>query len=127
MRYRCQMLLFSRSVMSDSSATPWTIAFQAPLSLEFTRQEYWSGLPCPPSGNLPTQGLNLHLLIAGRFFTCLVLMSDILLLGTVRTVTTQVVSSGTGWHFTPKCAHNIGHKEKGHSTYSERSLLRSDF
>ena len=80
--------------------------------------------------NLPTQGLNphlLHLLIAGRLFTYLVLMSDILLLGTLRTVTAQVVSSGTGWHFVPKHAHNIGHKEKGHSTYSERSLLRSDF
>ena len=33
--------------MSDS-ATPWTIARQAPLSMEFLRQEYWSGLPFPP-------------------------------------------------------------------------------
>ena len=33
--------------MSDSE-TPWTIACQAPLSLEFCKQEYWSGLPCPP-------------------------------------------------------------------------------
>ena len=32
-------------------ATPWTVAQQAPLSLEFSRQEYWSGLPCPPPGN----------------------------------------------------------------------------
>ena len=29
-------------------ATPWTVAFQAPLSTSFSRQEYWSGLPCPP-------------------------------------------------------------------------------
>ena len=34
-------------------ATPWTIAHQVPLSLEFPKQEYWSGLPCPPPGNLP--------------------------------------------------------------------------
>ena len=31
----------------------WTIARQAPLSMEFSRQEYWSGLPCPPPGDLP--------------------------------------------------------------------------
>jgi len=42
--------------MSDS-ATPWTIACQAPLSLEFSRQEYWSGLPFPSSGDLPDPGI----------------------------------------------------------------------
>ena len=40
--------------------TPWTVARQAPLSTGFSRQEYWSGLPYPPPGNL--QGLNLRLL-----------------------------------------------------------------
>ena len=34
-------------------ATPWTVACQAPLSMGFSGQEYWSGLPCPPPGNLP--------------------------------------------------------------------------
>ena len=34
-------------------ATPWTIARQAPLSMGLSRQEYWSGLPCPPLGDLP--------------------------------------------------------------------------
>ena len=33
--------------------TWWTVTYQAPLSLGFSRQEYWSGLPCPPPGNLP--------------------------------------------------------------------------
>ena len=32
-------------------ATPWTVARQAPLSMGFSRQEYWSGLPCPPPGD----------------------------------------------------------------------------
>ena len=32
--------------------TPWTVAHQAPLSMGFSRQEYWSGLPCPPPGDL---------------------------------------------------------------------------
>ena len=41
----------SCSVMSDS-ATLWVVACQAPLSMEFSRQEYWSGLPFPSPGNL---------------------------------------------------------------------------
>ena len=37
--------------------TPWTVAHQATLSMEFSRQEYWSGLPCPPPGDLPNPGI----------------------------------------------------------------------
>ena len=37
-------------------ATLWTVAHQAPLSMGFSRQEYWSGLPCPPPGDLPDPG-----------------------------------------------------------------------
>ena len=37
--------------------TPWTVARQAPLSMEFSRQENWSGLPCPPQGDLPDPGI----------------------------------------------------------------------
>ena len=54
-------------------ATPWTEAHQVPLSMGFSRQEYWSGLPCPLQGIFLTQGLNSHLLHllhwAGRLFT----------------------------------------------------------
>ena len=42
----------SFSVTSDS-ATPWTVARQTPHSMEFSRQEYWSGLPCLSPGHLP--------------------------------------------------------------------------
>ena len=38
-------------------ATPWTVAHQAPPSMEFSRQEYWSGLPFPPLGDLPNPGI----------------------------------------------------------------------
>ena len=38
-------------------ATPWTIAHQAPLSMGYSRQECWSGLPCPPPGGLPNSGI----------------------------------------------------------------------
>ena len=37
--------------------TPWTVAHQAPLSLRFSRREYWSGLPCTPLGHLPNPGI----------------------------------------------------------------------
>ena len=40
-------------------ATPWTVAHQAPLSMRFSRQAYWSGLPCPPPGDLPNPGIKL--------------------------------------------------------------------
>ena len=39
--------------MSDSVRPLWTIAHQAPLSMTFSRQKYWSGLPCPPPVDLP--------------------------------------------------------------------------
>ena len=38
-------------------ATPWTVAYQAPLSVEFSRQEYWSGLPYPSPGDLRDPGI----------------------------------------------------------------------
>ena len=38
-------------------ATPWTIARQTPLSMGFSRSEYWSGVPCPPPGGLPSPGV----------------------------------------------------------------------
>ena len=36
--------------------TPWTVVLQAPLSMEFSRQDYWSILPCPSPGDLPNPG-----------------------------------------------------------------------
>ena len=52
------MLLLSRSVMSDSFVTTWTVACQAPLSMGFPRQESCSGLSFSSPGNFPTQRLN---------------------------------------------------------------------
>ena len=51
-------------------ATPWTVALQAPLSMEFSRQEYWSGLPFPRLGDLPNPVNELvSPAPAGRVFT----------------------------------------------------------
>ena len=59
--------------MSDSFETPWTVAHQAPLSMGFSRQEYWSGSPFPSPGDLPDPGIQptspVSPALAGRFFT----------------------------------------------------------
>ena len=62
------------SVVSESLQPrgPWTVAFQAPLSMGFPRQEDWSGCPALLQVIFPTQGFNRHLMspaLAGRFFT----------------------------------------------------------
>ena len=64
--------MLSRSVVSDS-VTPWTVAHQALLSVGFTRQEYWSGFPFSPPGDLLDPGIEPTYLgapaLAGIFFT----------------------------------------------------------
>ena len=59
--------------MSDSFVTPWTVARQVPLSMGFSRQEYWSGLPCPSPRDLPDSGIEPMSLMspesADGFFT----------------------------------------------------------
>ena len=56
--------------MSDFFVTPWTVARQAPLSVGFPRQEYWSGLPFPPPGDFPNPGIDsTSPALAGGFFT----------------------------------------------------------
>jgi len=66
----CVLSCFSRVQLF---ATLWTRACQAPLSMGFSRQEYWSGLPCPPPGDLPNPGIEPKSLMSpaltGRFFT----------------------------------------------------------
>ena len=53
--------------------TPWTVAHQASLSMEFPGQEYWSGLPCPPPGGLPDPGIEpgslMSCALTGEIFT----------------------------------------------------------
>ena len=62
--------LFCHSVVSDSFATSWTAACQAPFSMGFPRQESWSGLPFPPPGALPNPGIKLlSPVLTGGFFT----------------------------------------------------------
>ena len=62
-------------------ATPWTTAFQAPLSMGFSRQEYWRGLPCPSPGTLPHSGIEhtsvIYPALASRFFTTVTTWEDL--------------------------------------------------
>ena len=64
--------VLNHSVVSDS-ATLWTVAHQAPLSMGFSMQEYWNGLPCLPPGDPPDPGIKPASLtspaLAGRLFT----------------------------------------------------------
>ena len=56
--------------MLSHFTTLWTVALQASLSVELSRQEYWSGLPCPPPGNFPSPGIEpASPALAGGFFT----------------------------------------------------------
>ena len=51
-------------------STPWPVAHQDPLSMGFSRQQYWNGLPCPPPGDLPHPGTEtMSPALAGGFFT----------------------------------------------------------
>ena len=65
--------MHANSLQLCLTATPWTVAHQAPLSMGFCRQECWSGLPCPLPGDLPNSGSEPAPLtspaLAGRFFT----------------------------------------------------------
>ena len=64
-------LLHAQSLIPDF-ATPWTIAGQAPLPMEFSRQEHWSGFPFPSPGDLPHPAIKptspVFPALAGRFF-----------------------------------------------------------
>ena len=64
---------FKFPLLKVTCCDPWTVACQALLSMEFSRQEYWSGLPCPPPGDLPDPGIEPACLMspgfAGGFFT----------------------------------------------------------
>ena len=59
----------SHLVMSDS-VTPWAVAHQGPMSMGFSRQEYWSGMPFLPPGDLPYPGIKpMSPILAGGFFS----------------------------------------------------------
>ena len=67
----CGCTVCAHSVVSNS-VTPWTVARQAPLSVGFSRQEYWSWWLFPPPGDLPDLGMEMSspgAILAGGFFT----------------------------------------------------------
>ena len=57
MKYFCSEVKVKLLSRVRLFATPWTVAYQAPPSTEFSRQEYWSGLPFPSPWDLPNRGI----------------------------------------------------------------------
>ena len=67
---KCWKVLVAQVMFDSFFATPWTVACQAPLSMRFSRQEYWSGLPFPSPGDLPDPGIRpVSPALKGSFFT----------------------------------------------------------
>ena len=64
MSYFFNVLLLSHFSRVRLFTIPWAVACQAPLSMGFPRQEYWSGLPCPLTGNLPNSGIKAESLMS---------------------------------------------------------------
>ena len=78
--------------MSHSLWPPWTVARQAPLSMEFPRQEYWNGLPFPSPGDLPSPEMELaHPALAGRCILYRWATRDILTMATPICIPTSSV------------------------------------
>ena len=79
-----RVCMLSRSAVSNTSVTPQTVACQAPLSLGFSRQECWSGVPFPPPGDLPDPGIKpvspTSAALAGGFFTTVLFSRSLLVI-----------------------------------------------
>ena len=73
-KWKCSLLSRVRLFV-----TAWTVAHQAPLSMGFSRPEYWSGLPFPSPGDLPNPGIEPVSCIAGRFFIIWATNQDMIL------------------------------------------------
>ena len=84
-------------------ATPWIVVHQALLSMGLSRQEHWSGLPCPPSGNLPYQEMEPMSLmspaLAGGLFT-----------------TSSTWEAPQGAHIKPNCPKALSHQRASRGT-----------
>ena len=84
--------------------TPCTVACQAPLSMGFPKQEYWSGLPFPSPGDLPNPGIKpmspVAPALAGRFFTTEPPRSPNDFIGCSQVVYFDMTPLLVGWQFT---------------------------
>ena len=93
--------MLSRFSRVQLFVTPWTVAHQAPRPMGFSRQEDYSGLPCPPPGDLPHPGIEpesfMSPALAGKFFTT----------STIRKVKVTVVSNSTQPHGLCSFVHGI--------------------
>ena len=96
-------------------ATPWTVACQAPLSMGFSRQEYWSKLPCPLPGDLPNPRIEPASLsspaLAGGFFTSSTIWETLMIWQTI--FFTHNTNEKVMWQLKGSL-----HKRQPHSAYA---------
>ena len=94
------LLLLTRSVVSSSLVTPGTVAHQAPLSMGFPRQKYWSGLPFPFPGDFPDPRIEPESpALAGAFFTTEppFFRSEILKFGNANLIVSDILECEVKW------------------------------
>ena len=109
-------------------ATPWTVAYQSPLSMGLSRQEYWSGLPFPsPEDDLPGPGIKptslMSPVLAGRFFTSSATWEATTdpWVGLKNTMVSERSQAGkTGYYMIP--LHEASRKSKATDTESRRRV-----
>ena len=77
-------------------AAPWTVARQAPLSMEFSRQEYWGGLLCPPPGDLPNPGIESVSFLSPAWWVGSLPPGKLMPPGKLRAHSEQLSTSGVG-------------------------------
>ena len=104
-------------------ATLWTVACQAPLSMGFSRQEYWGGLSCPPPGIFPTHRLNpcLLYLLHWQAGSLPPAPSSMWLSGDINGLTQEV-----SWHFAMRSIFQSHLQTGSDSSCPEESLKRNE-
>ena len=94
--YKLHACLWSHFSRVWLFVTLLTIACQSPLSVGFSRQEYWSGLPFPSPGDLLTQGSNLGLLRCKQILYCLSYQEEVLLRTTIYVNPSKLMEASSG-------------------------------
>ena len=116
--------VFSCSTMSDS-ATLWTVACQAPLSMGFSRKRYWKGLPFPPPGNL--SGPESNPALADGFFTTeqpgKSLWEDRSVFNYAKCQIPEDCVPSVSCHHPPKCSSDVTNASQGFRQTAELVLL----
>ena len=116
------MLCWLTSVVSDC-ATLWTVTLQPPLSMGFSRQEYWSGFLCPSPGDLSDPGIEPESLkspaSAGRFLTPSSTTQNIISPGLIHFITVSFYLWASNRYLSNKCPNQHSLRARNQVRYKE--------